>query len=308
MLGKLVKIDDLRSIWKNEALDFTNWLSKEENLAILGDEIGIDISLIQTEASVGRYNVDILAEEESSGRKIVIENQLEVTDHDHLGKLITYASGYDAQIIIWLVKDVRDEHKNAIDWLNKNTDENLNFFIIKIELWKIDMSSPAVKFEVISRPNDWARNIKKLANRSDLSQTKLLQLEFWNGFKDYDINNGKKLKLRKIAPENWLDCSYGVSKSHICFTINTIKNHITCEVYVVGSKALYNQFFDNKELIEEELNMKLEWCELPDNKVSRIKNIRSCNLYDTKEWQNHFKWLRDTAIKLEDVFYKYRLN
>ena len=109
-LSKLEKVD-LREVWKHEALDFTNWLAKPENLELLSDEIGIDITLIQTEASVGNFNVDILAEEENTGRKIVIENQLESTDHDHLGKIITYASGFDAEIIIWIVKNVRDEHK-----------------------------------------------------------------------------------------------------------------------------------------------------------------------------------------------------
>lgn len=109
MLGKLEKID-LRTVWSHEAYDFTNWLAEEENLNLLGEEVGIDLKLIKTEADVGRYNVDILAEEENTGHKIIIENQLEMTDHDHLGKIITYASGYDANIIIWIVKDVRDMH------------------------------------------------------------------------------------------------------------------------------------------------------------------------------------------------------
>lgn len=113
-LGKLAKVD-LRDVWKHEASDFSKWLAEKENLDLLSDEIGIDISLIQTEANVGKFNVDILAEEENTGRKIIIENQLEPTNHDHLGKLITYASGFDAEIIIWIVKDVRDEHKQAID-------------------------------------------------------------------------------------------------------------------------------------------------------------------------------------------------
>ncbi len=114
ILGQLKRIE-LREGWKHEALDFTRWLSQEENLRLLSDEIGFDIKLIQIEAAVGGFNVDILAEEENTGRKIIIENQLEVTNHDHLGKLITYASGYDAKVIIWIVKDVREEHRQAID-------------------------------------------------------------------------------------------------------------------------------------------------------------------------------------------------
>lgn len=158
-LGKLKKID-LRKAWKHEAIDFTSWLAQDENLTLLSDEIGIGIKLIKTEASVGNFNVDILAEEENTGRKIIIENQLEPTNHDHLGKLVTYASGYDAEIIVWIVEDVKDEHKQAIDWLNEHTDEKLNFFLIKMELWQIGDSSFAPKFQIISNPNDWAKTLK----------------------------------------------------------------------------------------------------------------------------------------------------
>ena len=128
-LAKLEKVD-LRKAWKHEAYDFTNWLSKEEHLQLLSDEIGLNLELIETEASVGRYSVDILAKEMHADKKVIIENQLETTDHDHLGKIITYASGYDAETIIWIVKDVREEHKQAIDWLNSISGDTINFFAI----------------------------------------------------------------------------------------------------------------------------------------------------------------------------------
>ena len=159
-LGKLKKVD-LKNEWKHEAYDFSKWLAQQENLDMLSDEIGIGIQLIEREASVGKFNVDILAQEENSERKIIIENQLETTDHGHLGKIITYAAGYDAEIIIWIVKDVRDEHKKAIEWLNEHTDEKPNFFAIKMELWQIGDSPYAPKFQIISKPNDWAKTIKK---------------------------------------------------------------------------------------------------------------------------------------------------
>src|SRR5947208_1681225 len=123
-LGKLKKVD-VREQWKHEANDFTKWLSQEESLQLLGNEIGYDIVLLNTEAACGDFNVDILAEEESTKKKIIIENQLEITDHDHLGKLITYASGHVASIAIWVVRDVREEHRKAVDWLNEHTDEDL---------------------------------------------------------------------------------------------------------------------------------------------------------------------------------------
>ena len=133
-LSKIKRVD-LRKVWKNEALDFTTWLAESENLELLSEEI--EISLIQTEAGVGKFEVDILAEENNTGRKIVIENQLDSTDHDHLGEIITYASGFDAEIVIWIVQNVRDEHKQAIDWLNEHTDQKVNIFAIQMEVWQI---------------------------------------------------------------------------------------------------------------------------------------------------------------------------
>ena len=135
-LSKIKRVD-LRKVWKHEALDFTNWLAEPENLELLSEEVEIEISLIQTEASVGKFKVDILAEENNTGRKIVIENQLDSTNHDHLGKIITYASGFDAEIVIWIVQNVRDEHKQAIDWLNEHTDQKVNIFAIQMEVWQI---------------------------------------------------------------------------------------------------------------------------------------------------------------------------
>ena len=168
-LGKLEKIKDLRSVWKHEANDFTKWLSEEENLNTLGEEIGIDIELISTEAKTGSFSTDILASESNTNNKIIIENQLESTDHDHLGKIITYASGHDAKTIIWIVKEVREEHRQAIDWLNEHTDEEINIFLCKIELWKIGNSEIAPKFQIVSSPNNWTKTVKKSADNKKTS-------------------------------------------------------------------------------------------------------------------------------------------
>jgi len=302
-LGKLKKVD-LRSIWNNEARDFSSWLSKEENLFSLGEEIGIDLSLVETEASVGRYSVDILAEEENTGRKIIIENQLEITDHDHLGKIITYASGYDAEIILWIVKDVRDEHKQAIDWLNDHTDEKINLFIIKIELWKIGESPVAPKFQVISKPNDWAKALRG-SSKSNLTETKLLQLDFWNRFKEYSLNQNTKLKLRKAYPQHWYDISIGISKAHISLIADTQNNLVRCELYIPDSKELFHKFFENKENIESELNENLDWYELPERKASRIVLVREAIISAENKWEEYFNWLKIKSEDFQKVFKKY---
>ena len=147
------RVTDLRTVWPHEALDFTKWLSLDANLALLGEAIGIEISLEERESSVGNFNVDIFALENGSDRKIIIENQLEDTNHDHLGKLITYASGKGAEVIIWMVKRARDEHRQAIEWLNQHTDSRIGFFLVEIELWQIDDSKLAPKFNVVEKPN-----------------------------------------------------------------------------------------------------------------------------------------------------------
>ena len=181
-LGKIERIDDLRTIWPHEAYDFSKWLASESGLALLSDATGIDLVLEERESSVGEFSVDIFATEEGSSRRIIIENQLEHTNHDHLGKIITYAAGKDAEVIVWIVKHARDEHKQAIEWLNQHTDENIGFFLIEIELWKIGDSLPAPNFNIIERPNDWSKIIKTSEGLSDL---KRLYAEFWQSFNEY---------------------------------------------------------------------------------------------------------------------------
>lgn len=142
---------------RSTAIDFTLWLAEEDNLALLADAVGLEITFDETESSVGDFNVDIYATETGTDRKTIIENQLEDTDHDHLGKLITYASGKSADIVIWVVKRAREEHRSAIEWLNNHTDENIALFLVEIKLYQIGSSDIAVKFEVVEKPNDWTR-------------------------------------------------------------------------------------------------------------------------------------------------------
>ena len=310
-LGKLEKIP-LREAWKHEALNFTNWLAEAENLKLLSDEIGIDISFLQTEASVGRFSVDILAEEESTNRKIVIENQLESTDHDHLGKIITYASGFDAEIIIWIVKDVRDEHKQAIDWLNDNTNEKINFFAINIELWRIGTSPFAPKFNIISKPNNWAKALKKsTTNQSQNNKTdlKMLQLEFWTNLNDYFSSNSN-INTRTPRAQHWYDLTLGVgSKAHLSLVVHNREQYCSVEIYIPNSKELYFELEKHKEDIESETNLKFEWMELPEKQASRIKIKRTdFNLEDTENWEDEYKWLLATVENIKPIFAKYVKN
>jgi hypothetical protein len=303
-LDRLKKID-LRKAWNHEAIDFTRWLAEKENLSLLSDEIGLDIVLIQTEASVGKFNVDILAEEENTGQKIVIENQLEMTDHDHLGKIVTYASGYDAEVIIWIVKDVREEHKRAVDWLNEHTDENINFFAIKMELWQIGDSPVAPKFHIISQPNDWAKAIKQSTAKGGLTDTKMLQLDFWTKLREYGQENGSKMRFTKPQPQHWYNLSLGHSDAHLSLNMNTQANLISCEVYISDSKDLFYGLREYQKEIEDTLNLKLEWMELEGKKASRIKITREADISKTEDWEKYFEWFLEVTKKFQDVFGKY---
>ena len=235
--------------------------------------IGIDIVLEELESSVGGFSVDIYATEEGTGRKIIIENQLEDTDHDHLGKIITYASGKGAEVVVWVVKRARDEHKQAVEWLNQHTDENIGFFLLEIELWKINDSLPAPKFNVVERPNDWAKTMKAIEGLSD---TKKLQLEFWQSFNDYAFGKQEFKSIfskRKPQPQHWYDLSVGTSTYHIGLTVNTQKKRIGTEIYINDDKLMFEKFRDNKDAIEAELGIELDWrVATKDSRIGALKN------------------------------------
>lgn len=300
-LSRITKMD-LRTVWRNEATDFTRWLALPENLKVLGDTVGMVINPVQVEANVGRYSLDILAEEEGSERKIIIENQLESTDHDHLGKIITYASGLDAEIIVWIAKDVKEEHKKAIEWLNEHSDEKIHFFLLGIELWQIDNSNPAPRFEIHVRPNEWAKTIKSTAVDRELTDTKLSQLELWKNLRDYITSRDKSIKLHTPRPQHWYNMSMGTSAAHITLTANTLKNFISTELYIDRDKGLYKYLQERSAQIEQEIGEELEWIDA--DIASRIKSIHSTEDVLGNSIEN-FEWFYNQSVKFKKVFLKY---
>ncbi|MCL2401461.1 MAG: DUF4268 domain-containing protein [Oscillospiraceae bacterium] len=303
-LAKLAQITDLREIWKHEARDFSKWLSEEENLKGLSDAVGIDIVLGEIESAVGNFSVDLFAVEEGTGRKIVIENQLTDTDHDHLGKIITYAAGKSADVVIWIVKKARDEHRQAVEWLNQRTDEDVGFFLIEIELWKIGDSLPAPRFSVVEKPNDWAKTMKAVEGLSD---TKKLQLEFWQSFVGYAFNKAEfsaKFSRRKPQAQHWYDLSIGSSKYYISMTVNTQKKRLGVEIYVSDDKELFAKFVSQKEEIERFLGMHLEYRE--GSKAGRILTLVDGDIKkNISAWDSLFDWLIETTLKFREMVKKF---
>ena len=298
-LGKMKRVSDLRSVWQHEAKDFSKWLAQEVNLSLLSEAIGIDIELEELESSVGSFNVDLYATEEGTDRKIIIENQLEDTNHDHLGKLITYASGKGAEVIVWIVKRARDEHRQAIEWLNQNTGVKIGFFLVEIELWQIDDSAIAPKFNVVERPNDWAKQMKNVNNLSD---TKQLQLNFWQQLSEFMKSNdifAKEFSPRKPQPQHWYDLSIGKSSYHICLTANTQKNRLGAEIYIPDDKQKFAMFKEYAKEIEILIGSKVEWREA--TKATRIITLQSCDINNESQWQQAFEWLLSKALLFKKV-------
>ena len=303
ILGKLEKIKDLREVWPHEATDFTPWLAQEDNISLLSDAVGIDISVDETESNVGSFNVDIYATETDTGNKIIIENQLEDTNHDHLGKIITYASGKDAKFVIWIVKKAREEHRHAIEWLNNHTDNDIAFFLIEIELWSINGSDPAVKFNVVEKPNDWAKEIKKVD--STLSDTEKLKLDYWTSFANYafaDNTFSKVFKRRKPSTDHWYSVSMGSSEYHMSFLMNTQKNILAVEISITNNKELFHEFYAEKDKIEAKAGVKLDWRELPERKASRILYETNVDFKNKDKWNEQFDWIMEYGVKIAKAF------
>lgn len=298
-LGKIERVEDLRKIWSNEARDFTMWLAMDENLTMLGETVGIDINLEERESPVGSFSVDLFATEEGTGRKIIIENQLEDTNHDHLGKIITYAAGKEASVIIWIVKRARDEHRQAVEWLNQHTDENIGFFLLEIELWKINGSVPAPRFNVVERPNDWAKAMKASGGLSD---TKKTNLEYWEAFKKYAFNKTEFKKIfseRKAYPQGWYDLSVGNRHCHISLTATMTKNRLAAQIYISKNKDLYRHFLAQKIAIEEFLGEEISWHEASIDAVFGYDTYNAD--FNSENWDKYFEWYCEKAIKLREV-------
>lgn len=302
-LGTLKEITDLRSIWPHEALNFTPWVA--ENVDLLADAVGLDITVDETESSVGDFNVDIYASETGTDRKIIIENQLEDTDHDHLGKLITYASGKGADVVIWVVKHAREEHKAAVEWLNNHTDDKIGFFLCEIKLFQIGGSQIAPAFTVVERPNDWTKEIRKTASANSTQQQRL---EYWQAFNDYafsDANFSRIFNKRKPTTDHWMDFSIGSSACHIAVSQIQKRKAVDVELYINDDKELFKSLFAHKDEIEKNMEMELEWKELPERKASRILIEKTVDLDDRATWPEQFDYIMDTCIKMKRAFKRY---
>lgn len=301
LLGRLEKAD-LRAAWLREAEDFTPWLAQEENLALLGDTIGLDLELESREKYVGPFRADILCKDTVTNTWVLIENQIERTDHSHLGQLLTYAAGLDAVTVIWIAARFTNEHRAALDWLNEVTDESINFFGLEIELWRIRDSPYAPKFNVVSQPNDWTKTVS--ASRQvmvgDVTPAKQLQLEYWTSFKEYLETEQSFIKAHKPLPQHWTTFAIGRTGFSLSAVANTQDGTISVGLVLQGSHAKqhFRLLEAQKDEVEREIGQSLEWRELPDKKSSNILLIQpNFDPNHRNEWLAQHEWLKE---KLED--------
>jgi len=303
-LGSLSRVD-LREAWASEAGDFTPWLARADNLRLLGDTIGFDLELEAQERSVGPFRADILCRDVATGSWVLIENQLERTDHIHLGQLLTYAAGLKAVTIVWIANPFTDEHRAALDWLNEITDHRFNFFGLEVELWRIGDSPPAPKFNVISKPNEWSRRVTE--GSDDLTEGKSLQLSFWTGFRAFVEAQGSPITPTKPLPQNWMRISIGRSDFKLVAVVSLWsseaesydENEIRAEFVVKGkfSKEHFARIKEDREAIEERLGYALTWDSRPEVIQSKAFVRRAANLGDEEGWPELFEWL---LARLED--------
>jgi len=306
-LGRLTRVD-LRETWLSEAQDFTPWLAGEDNLALLSETLGIDLELEAVEQNVGPFRADILCKDTLSDRWVLIENQLERTDHTHLGQLITYAAGLDAVTIVWIAARVTDEHRAAMDWLNEITDAEVRFFALEVELWRIGDSPCAPKFNVVSEPNDWSRSTssaKRAITEATLTPARRMLLDYWTAFEDVLPQHSKRVRPVKPLVQNWLTHSVGKSGISLNTSWNRRENWVRSEIYLTGKHA--DDYFcalkANRTQIEAELGTALTWYDgaAQDRRIYTSKTFT--NVSDVSTWPAQHEWLAGMVDALYRVFH-----
>jgi len=300
--GKIKKVN-IRDIWQHEAHNFTPWLA--ENLDKLGESVGMDLELIEQEASVGNFSLDVLARDLSTGHNVIIENQFGDTDHDHLGKMLTYAAGFDASKVIWICEAVRDEHRQTIEWLNQRTDTDTQFFAIEIEVFKIDDSKPAYNFKPIVFPNEW-RKSKKESGKDSSSARGEAYREYFQSLIDELRNKHSFTKAKVAQPQNWYTFPTGIFGTGYG-TSFAQGRRVRAELYIdVGefekNKNLFDWLLEQKDLIERGFEESLDWERLEDRRASRIAIYREGSIDDVEVLKEIQTWAIQELLKFRKVF------
>ena len=302
MIGKMERVD-LREVWKNEARDFTSWLF--DNIDILGDELNVSITPIEKEKRAGSFSADILAESEE-GDPILIENQLQKTDHDHLGKLLTYVSNLEAKKAIWISKEPRSEHERAIEWLNELTSD-VDFYLVKIEAFRIGDSDPAPKFTVIAGPTESGKVVG--SEKKELAERHKKRLKFWEGLLKINKDKTKYFSNCKSQKSYDIYCSSGMPGLSYYYAIKQKSAAIGLSINREKEEKndnIFNQLLQNRNEIEKFFGEELSWFNKEGIKSSFIyKEYKYAGIKDEGKWGKLQEKMVGGMVKLTDAFDKY---
>jgi hypothetical protein len=302
-LGRLKRLD-LREYWEREDTHFTPWLAEEENILLLSKDIGIELEVQDQEARVGPFRADILCRNTADDSLVLIENQLEKTDHTHLGQLLTYAAGLDAVTLIWVVQSFTEEHRATLDWLNRITDEKFHFFGLEIELWSIGESDAAPKFNVVAKPNDWSKTVKEAAEtvRSKLTPWQETQVTFWSAFGAYLEEQNINFKSPKPAATSWV--GYGIGKSGSGLIVSFTKTEAIVHVQIDNTvhPIWFDLLHENRNDIETKLGFPLEWEERKDMKYAYIMTKHNVDMTAQDNWTQIFAWMTSNMKAIRSTF------
>lgn len=305
-----LEAQDVRGYWDHEEHDFTPWLTDEiesEGPSDLEDALGLDIEVIEREKSVGKYNVDIFAQVVDDGRKVIIENQLGDSDHDHLGKAIAYAAGVDADIIVWIAASFNDEHLDAVQWMNEHSREGIDLFAIRLEVWRIEESPPAVRLNPLEKPSEWKEKAKRASG--ELSEQGRLREEFWTAFRDRIEETNTPLSPRKPRARHYYSNSIGVGGFHLSFYVDEQENELGLKLIIEDDADAFHELRDQADELEEELEDEEtdlyfgELRETPGGKMrSDLAVRRDASIENTDNWDEYFDWMLRYGERFHEVF------
>jgi len=303
-LGRLEMVD-LRSYWEREATEFTPWLAQAENIKLLGDAIGLELEVVQQEANVGPFRADILCREVNSGAHILIENQLEATDHTHLGQLITYASGLETVYIVWIAKRFFDEHRSALDWLNSITNDSAHFFGVEIELWRINDSPPAPKFNLVSKPNEWVKTVRKNTTSAVGPGADMIAIweAYWIDFERWVQENKPQFEYSGggRGPLAWR--KIGVANAQVYAGLVLRDKRVVVGITLVGPAhaARLQALEARSQSLERTIGCPLEFKTNVGGKKSSCTSSFAVDLNDRGRWTETHRWLVDTLAAFSEV-------
>ena len=298
---------EVREVWPDEAQNFTPWLAEDANLQLLGETLGIKkLEKAGTEVSVGPFSADILAIDAENGSKVLIENQLERTDHSHLGQILTYAAGLDAPTVVWIARSFTDEHQAALEWLNNATTADIRFFGLEVEVWKIGDSAHAPKFNIVAKPNDWTKFITRTA---ELTPIRKAQLDFWRGFHGYAADRPSSIQPKTPKAQTYMDFAigrnnFGLAAVASTWSEQTERPELRAEFVIGGAEATahFETLRQERDRIHEEMGGELEW-HSPSGTVQRkILLRRDIDWREPERRDECHEWLLKKLERLDRVF------